>query len=134
TGNSVGKLKTFALYFKGYHRIEDVHPLEGGVLRRKGRHERRPDRPVEPAWWFYPRYLVETAVKALRWAMLEIRLQVIARRVMRDPHRADYMDQALTPLVDEVENLELYKTRSSRAFLDQRRRIAEAQRTKVAVQ
>jgi hypothetical protein len=32
----------------------------------------------------------------------------------------------LTPVVNEVENLELYKTRSSQAFLDQRRHIEEA--------
>jgi hypothetical protein len=48
-----------------------------------------------------------------------------------DPQRLEYMDQALTPLVNEVENLELYKTRSSQAFLDQRRHIEEAQKPKV---
>jgi hypothetical protein len=41
------------------------------------------------------------------------------------------MDKALTPLSNEAENLELYKTRSSQAFLDQRRRIEEAQRSKI---
>jgi len=55
--NNVGKIKTYALYFKGYHPIEHVHPLEGGALRLKSRHERRPHLPVEPAWLFYPRYL-----------------------------------------------------------------------------
>jgi hypothetical protein len=128
TGNSVGKIMTFALYFKGYQPIELVHPLEGGVLRLKSRHERRPHLPVEPAWLFYPRFLVETAVKAARWAVLVTRLLRLSRKVMKDPRRLDYMDQALMPVVDEVENLELYKTRSSQAFLDQRRRVAEAQR------
>ena len=132
TGNSVGKIMTFALYFKAYHPIEHVHPLEGGVLRLKSRHERRPHLPVEPAWLFYPRYFAETAVKAVRWAILVIRLQRLARKVMNDPQRLEYIDQALTPLIDEAEKLELYKTRSSQAFLDQRRRIAEAQRPKVA--
>jgi hypothetical protein len=56
----------------------------------------------------------------------------LARKVMNDPQRREYMDQALTPLTNEAENLELYKTRSSQAFLDQQRRIAEAQRPKVA--
>jgi hypothetical protein len=40
------------------------------------------------------------------------------------------MDQALTPLINEAEMLELYKTRSSQAFLDQRRHIEEAQKPK----
>nr|WP_249167281.1 radical SAM protein [Bradyrhizobium sp. JYMT SZCCT0428] len=131
TGNNVGKIKTYALYFKGYHPIEHVHPLEGGALRLKSRHERRPHLPVEPAWLFYPRYFAETAVKALRWATLAVRLERLARKVKNDPQRLEYMDQALMPVVNEVENLELYKTRSSQAFLDQRRHIEEAQKPKI---
>jgi len=131
TGGNVGKIKTYALYFKGYHPIEHVHPLEGGVLRLKDRHERRPHLPVEPAWLFYPRYFAQTSVKAVRWATLAIRLEWLARKVKSDPQRLKYMDQALTPVVNEVENLELYKTRSSQAFLDQRRHIEEAQKPKV---
>jgi hypothetical protein len=42
------------------------------------------------------------------------------------------MDQALTPLINEAEMLELYKTRSSQAFLDQRRYVEEAQKAKLA--
>jgi radical SAM superfamily enzyme YgiQ (UPF0313 family) len=131
TGSNVGKIKTYALYFKGYHPIEHVHPLEGGVLRLKDRHERRPHLPIEPAWLFYPRYFAQTSVKAVRWATLAIRLEWLARKVKTDPQRLKYMDQALTPVVNEVENLELYKTRSSQAFLDQRRHIEEAQKPKV---
>jgi radical SAM superfamily enzyme YgiQ (UPF0313 family) len=64
TGNSVDRVKTFVLYFRGYHPIEDVHPLEGGVLRLKSRRERRPHLPVEPMWLFYPRLFVETAISS----------------------------------------------------------------------
>jgi radical SAM superfamily enzyme YgiQ (UPF0313 family) len=130
TGNNVGKIQTYALYFKGYHPIEHVHPLEGGILRLKSRHERRPHLSAEPAWLFYPRYLAETAVKAARWATLAIRLERLARKVKNDPHRLEYMDRALTPLINETENLQLYKTRSSQAFLDQRRHVEEAQNPK----
>jgi len=132
TGNSVGRIKTYALYFKGYRPIEHVHPLEGGVLRLKSRHERRPQLPVEPAWLFYPRYLAETAAKAVRWAMLAIRLEWLAAKVKHDPHRLAYTDKALEPLANEDEKLELYRTRSSRAFLDQRQRIAKSQKKAVA--
>ena len=106
TGNNVGRIKTYALYLKGYHPIEQVHPLEGGALRLKSRHERRAHLPVEPAWVFYPRYFAETAVKAVRWATLAIRLERLARKVKNDPQRLKYMDQALAPVVNEVENLE----------------------------
>jgi hypothetical protein len=80
---------------------------------------------------FYPRYFAETAVKAVRWATLVIRLERLARKVKNDPQRLEYMDQALMPVVNEVENLELYKTRSSQAFLDHRRHVQEAQKVKV---
>jgi hypothetical protein len=80
TGNNVGKIQTYALYFKGYHRIEHVHPLEGGVLRLKSRHERRPHLPVERAWLFYPRYFAETVLKAAQWATLAVRLGGLARK------------------------------------------------------
>ena len=131
TGNNVGKIQTYALYFKGYHRIEHVHPLEGGVLRLKSRHERRPHLPVERAWLFYPRYFAETVLKAVQWATLAVRLGGLARKAKNDPHRLQYMDQALTPLINETENLELYKTRSSQAFLDHRRHVQEAQKVKI---
>jgi len=126
--NSVHKIKTYVLYFKGYHPIEHVHPLEGGGLRLKSRHERRPELPLEPVWQFYPRYLAESAVKAVRWATLAIRLEYLARKVKNDPRRLEYRDQALTVSADETESLELYKTRSSQAFLDQRRHVEEARK------
>jgi radical SAM superfamily enzyme YgiQ (UPF0313 family) len=128
--NSVGKIKTYALYFKGYHPIEHVHPLEGGGFRMKSRLERRPNLPIEPLWLFYPRYLLETAAKAVRWATLAIRLEYLARKVKNDPKRLEYIDQALTLSTDETDSLELYKTRSGQAFLDQRRHIEEAQKAK----
>lgn len=128
TGNNISRILNYALYFKGYHPIEHVHPLEGGVLRLKGRNERRPHLAVEPVWSFYPRYVAETAVKAVRWATLASRLRRLARKVKTDPRRLDYMDQALMPVVDDTENLELFKTRSSQAFLDQRRHVEQAQK------
>ena len=70
-------------------------------------------------------------MKALQWATLAIRLQRLAHKVKNDPNRLGYMDQVLTPLINESENLELYKTRSSQAFLDQRRYIEEAQKSKL---
>ena len=103
------------------------------MLRLKSRRERRLHLPVEPAWVFYPRYFVETAVKAIRWATLAIRLERLARKVKNDAHRLEYTDRALASSTDEAQDLELYKTRSSQAFLDQRRHIEEAQRGKVLV-
>jgi hypothetical protein len=76
---------------------------------------------------------VEIVVKAVRWAFLAIRLELVARKVKKDPRRLEYRDQALTLSSGETESLELYKTRSSQAFLDQRRHVEEAQKAKVVV-
>ena len=72
-------------------------------------------------------------MKAAQWASLALRLHRLARKVKSDPHRLTYVDEAITLLPDETENLDLYKTRSSQAFLDQRRHIEEAQKPKLAV-
>jgi hypothetical protein len=48
--------------------------------------------------------------------------------VKKDPRRLEYRDEALTLTTNEAENLELFKTRSSQAFLDQRRHVEEAQK------
>src|SRR5262245_59769750 len=121
TDDSVGRIKTYILYFKGSHRIEHVHPLAGGVDRLRNRRYERANGPVEPAWLFYPNYFARTVVKAVRWATVAIPLEWLARKVKNDPRRHEYLAQALTPLVNEIESLELYQPRSSQAFIEQRR-------------
>ena len=36
--------------------VENAHPLQGGIFRRKYRLDRRPGMPIEPIWSFYPKY------------------------------------------------------------------------------
>ena len=68
----------FALtWFKGCLEIENVHPVEGGVLRMKSRRDRRSTFPMEPVWKFYPRFWAETASKVLRWGWTYARLRKI---------------------------------------------------------
>ena len=67
--------------FKGCIEIEGLHPLEGGLFRRRFRRDRRPDRPLEPAWRFYPRHYADMAGKAVRWAALWLRIARIFFRV-----------------------------------------------------
>ena len=77
--------------------VEKIHPLEGGYLRRKYRHDRRPGFPRESPLLFYPRYLAELAHKHVEMVRLIWRMNRIRRRLARDPAARDYMDQALTP-------------------------------------
>jgi radical SAM superfamily enzyme YgiQ (UPF0313 family) len=111
-------------WFKGSVEIEGIHPLESGVLRRRYRRDRRPERGIEPAWRFYPREIVRIATAQARWAALFARLGLIYWRVARDPRRAQYMDAALAPVRDdEVETHELYRSDAARAYLGQERRL-----------
>ena len=90
-------------WFKGSIDLEKIHPLEGGFLRLKFRRDRRTNRPIEPVWRFYPRYMFETASKLLQWAWLYLRLRRIYLAIKRDPRRFEYTDLAMTPVTgDEI--------------------------------
>ena len=111
-------------WFKGSIEIECIHPLEAGVLRRRYRRDRRPERGIEPAWRFYPRFIAETVARHAQWAALFARLGLIYWRVVRDPKRAEYMDAAITPVRDdELETHELYRSEAARAYVGQERRL-----------
>jgi radical SAM superfamily enzyme YgiQ (UPF0313 family) len=108
--------------------IERLHPLQGGFLRRKYRLDRRPGHRIEPAWVFYPKYFIETAVKLFRLAGHTAFLWVLAACVYLDPRGRKFTDQALTPVSDEeTESLMLFThTASARQAVEHARKIAFA--------
>jgi radical SAM superfamily enzyme YgiQ (UPF0313 family) len=121
--NASNNLSMFT-WFKGCIHIEGIHPLEGGFIRRKSRRDRRPGRPIEPVWRFYPMYAAETVWKLYRWISLYAGLRKIYLAIKRDPRRQDYVDAALMPIADdEIETHELFKTDAARAYVDQERRL-----------
>jgi len=66
-------LASLVLYY-GLPRFDEVHPLTGGLIRRKRRLQRRPGMPIEPAWRFHPRRWWETlrtqgGMMALSWRL-----------------------------------------------------------------
>ena len=86
-----------------------MHPYQGGYLRRKYRHDRRPELPVESPWVFYPRYLWNLVEKHVKLAKAVLHYRRIAIDLKRDPNARGYMDMALTPVVDdEFDSLELF--------------------------
>ena len=113
-------------WFTGCIVIEDVHPLEGGFVRLKYRRDRRSTMPIEPIWSFYPKYFVELLVKNYRWASLYIRLRRIYLLIRKDSKRFEYTDVALTPVDDELNTLEMFKSDAAHAFVDQERRLSRA--------
>lgn len=109
------------LSFYACIRFENVHPLEGGLFRRKNRRDRRPGMPRENPLRFYSRYVWEMADKYARFFWMAWRYRRIQRRVERDP--TPYTDLALTPVRDdELESLALFTaTAAARATAGQAR-------------
>jgi radical SAM superfamily enzyme len=79
-------------------RLENVHPLQGGLLRIKRRSERRPGLPRENALIFWSRFAWEALCKQVEIAGLVGRLLFQALVITRDPSARNYRDEALTPV------------------------------------
>ena len=125
TGNSVGKTLFLINWFSGSIRIEGLHPLECGFVRRKVRRDRRPGLPIESPWTFYPRILAETVSKQARWLWLWGGKYALYRSIKKDPGRKSYMDEALKPVLDDdLDTHTLFETEEAKAFVAQQKRIA----------
>lgn len=114
-----------------YHamaRIERVHPLEGGLFRRKYRRDRRPGLPREGLLSFYLGYASEIASKHGRALNLYLQYRRILARALADS--TAHRDVAMEPVQDgELEQLEMYTaTEASKVAVEKvlRRRRAAA--------
>jgi radical SAM superfamily enzyme YgiQ (UPF0313 family) len=101
-GIKARKVADVLTVFSGGLRIEGVHPLQLGLIRRKSRRERRPELGLESPLIFYPRRLWEVLSTGAAWASLYWRYHGIKRRVLADPRRMDYSDEALRPATEEA--------------------------------
>jgi radical SAM superfamily enzyme YgiQ (UPF0313 family) len=121
---NIWRLVQIILWFAQSLTIEKVHPLQGGFVRLKNRHDRRPELPVEPVWKFYPRLTWEVIIKHARVAAAAWRIFRIYRRVTAGAH-IPYNDQAMTPVSeDETQRLELFThNKSARKAVDHARKI-----------
>ena len=101
TGVPMGSLVKVLVTFATTVRLENVHPLQGGILRLKHPSERRPGLPRESAWMFWPRFGWETLSKHAILAGTIARLLLMKMAIERDPNARAYMDQALPPVRDD---------------------------------
>jgi radical SAM superfamily enzyme YgiQ (UPF0313 family) len=92
------KLADVLTAFSGAQRIEGVHPLQLGVLRRKIRSERRPELPRQSPLSFYPQRLCSSIRTIVAWSSLHMHYHRIKRRAMADPAAKQYLDEALQPV------------------------------------
>ncbi len=81
--------------FSGSSRIEGVHPLQFGYVRRKLRTQRRHGMPMVNPLVFYPWRAFDFLNVAGKWLTLALRYRAILRRVLSDKEGAAYLDESL---------------------------------------
>ncbi len=94
-GLNVKKTSHMLTLFAGAVRIENVHPLQFGFIRRKVRTQRRPTLARESALTFYPKRGWEIAAGLVAWGRVAWHYNRILKRVLADPNGRDYVDEAL---------------------------------------
>jgi len=121
-GYDLANMRSKMFGFQAPATIEGIHPLEGGIFRRKYRRDRRPGMPRENPLVFYPRYAAEIVSKVVRYGALYWRYHRILERVRRTP--ATGVDVAMQPVRDgDLDALELFTaTAGARAAADKQRK------------
>ena len=85
TGVPMGSLLKVLVSFATTVRLENVHPLQSGILRLKHRSERRPGMPREGVWLFWTRFAWETLYKHTVLLALIARLLLWKTAIAWDP-------------------------------------------------
>jgi hypothetical protein len=127
TGVPMVSLVKVLVAFATTVRLENVHPLQAGLLRLKRPSERRPGLPAESAWLFWPRFVWQTVYKQAIFVGTIGRLLVWNMMIGRDRNRLLYTDQALAPVGDDDdETLDLLtKTTGAIAAVAHVKQVAE---------
>ncbi|MBY5764363.1 radical SAM protein [Rhizobium laguerreae] len=127
TGVPLARLVKVLVSFATTVPLENVHPLQSGLLRLKTPSERRPDLPRENPLVFWPRFAWETFRKHVSLAGTIVGLTISAFLISRDAKSKTYMDQALTPVADdEEETLHLFtQTAGGAAAVSHVRKVAQ---------
>ncbi|SCB56898.1 Radical SAM superfamily protein [Rhizobium aethiopicum] len=131
TGVPLARLVKVLVSFATTVPLENVHPLQSGLLRLKTPSERRPELSREHPLVFWPRFAWETVRKHASLAGTIIGLTISAFLISRDAKSKSYMDQALTPVADdEEETLSLFtKTSGGTAAVSHVRKVAQLTRS-----
>jgi hypothetical protein len=102
-----GNLPLLTTWFYSYcFELENVHPMQGGYVRRRYRKDRRPTLPRESAAVFYPRLCADLVSKAyghIRLARLIWHYGRFLRRLRRQPEARNYRDASMILTTPEEE-------------------------------
>ena len=100
-GRNPAEPAQFMTMFKIMFEAEGIHPLEGGIVRMKYRRDRRYGMKIEPFGVFHYKLALESWKKIKIYARLAWQGWRIGQSVKNDPKRHEYMDLALSPVVEE---------------------------------
>jgi hypothetical protein len=131
TGTPMSNLADMLLLFSAAVPLENVHPLQCGFFRLKRRRDRRPTFPIEPAWQFYPKYVTDIIRKNISYVKRGLAIHKMKRRILKDPKRNSYMDDALKPVsMQDTEVLALFThSETARKAVQHTRKVAELTKT-----
>jgi hypothetical protein len=97
SGIDISRLMIVLLWFSAAVPLENVHPLQAGVLRRRNRLDRRPGLPLEAWLPFYTKYAAGLISKHFAFFKRWRSLNALCRKIVRgDPHRS-YTDKTIAP-------------------------------------
>src|SRR5271169_5127343 len=94
TGLRMNKVADVMTAFSSAARIEGVHPLQCGIVRRKVRTSRRHGMPIVNPLIFYPLRTVEFVSVVAQWLTVGWRYHRIKKRIVEDPANKAYVDDA----------------------------------------
>jgi radical SAM superfamily enzyme YgiQ (UPF0313 family) len=97
SGINPKKLQDAMMIFSGAARIEGVHPLQFGIVRRKIRTQRRYGMPIMNPLIFHPWRAYDFLKVAARWLLLMRRYRRMVKKVLADPAARTYTDEAMRP-------------------------------------
>jgi hypothetical protein len=135
-GRNPAEPAQFMTMFKIMFEAEGIHPLEGGIVRLKYRRDRRYGMKIDPVGVFHYKLAVESWKKIKIYRRLAWQGWRIGRKVQHDPRRHEYMDLALSPVIEEdLDKLALFaETAGGEAALSKRRSEDLARAKLVAAQ
>src|SRR6185503_2650864 len=123
----VMSLAKVLIQFSTMMQLEQVHPLQSGLLRMKHPSERRPGTPGDDGLLFYLRFIRGLLVRNAQFLKTAWWVLSVKRRIEKDPNRHLYTDQALTAVQDnEDETFDyLTKTDGAKAAIEHLKKVAD---------
>jgi hypothetical protein len=101
SGLNTTKVLDALIMFSSSVRIEGVHPLQFGYIRRKVRMQRRYGMPIVNPLIFYPWRVYDFCRVAAQWIRVVRLYRAMMKRVIADPAGAIYTDEAMhSPLCE----------------------------------